>query len=420
MTADQNLDLPITARQPPSVDPGTPGSVLFLTPMWGRDGGVAAHVMESARALVGHGVDVHVFAARLKSSEHIPGVNLHHRPALLDTRASIQTRLGEPLSVRPEVTHVHQLDDLAIVEVLGTSSPVVISAHGYPGCTSGVYYFDPGHECTRAHGPGCIPNLLARGCAHTRHPKTLPSKYREVSRGLAVLRRADLVVSYSSAVDRHLAANGLARRAVIPYFPTLTPKLGAGHATRRRVVFAGRLVPSKGVDVLIRATAEVNAELVICGDGRQQNELRGLARHLGVEGRVCFKGWMDADGLADEFANASVVVLPSLWPEPFGIVGIEALAAGRPAIASATGGIVDWLEDGVSGLSVAPGDAGELAQALNELLGDPDRQRTMGMAGKERVAARFSPERHIATLMEAYRTARASWRSKRGEAGERA
>ena len=107
-------------------------------------------------------------------------------------------------------------------------------------------------------------------------------------------------------------------------------------------------------------------------------------------------GQLRADGssaeqLAREFANASVVVVPSLWPEPFGIVGIEALAAGRPVIASATGGIGDWLEDGVCGLCVPPGDAGALARALNELLADPERQDAMGAAGKADRRARFSP-----------------------------
>jgi glycosyltransferase involved in cell wall biosynthesis len=418
MSAAEDLDPSPTPTQGSHFKPETPGSVLFVTPLWGRDGGVAAHVRESAAALARDGVDVHVLAARFDSDEHVPGVNLYHRPELLNARASVATRLGEPPAAWPEVTHIHQLDDRAIVEALRLRAPLVISAHGYPGCTSGVYYFEPGHECTRAHGPGCIPNLMARGCAHTRHPKTLPLKYRGVSRGMAVLRRADLVVSYSSAVDRHLAANGLPRRAVVPYFPTLTPKLGAGHSDRRRIVFAGRLVPSKGVDVLIRATAEVDAELVICGDGRQQDELQSLAQRLGVASRIQFKGWMGAEELADELANASVLAVPSVWPEPFGIVGIEALAAGRPAIGSATGGIVDWLQDGVCGLQVAPGDADALALALGELLDDPDRQRTMGAAGRDVVAARFSAERHVATVMEAYRSARRTWRSERGAAAE--
>ncbi len=407
-----------TAGQPSSADGGTPSSVLFITPLWGRDGGVAAHVQESATALTRHGVEVHVLAARAESPDHAPGVNLHIRPELLDARAPVHARLGDALPLSPDVTHIHQLDDLEIVNAVRASAPVVMSAHGYPGCTSGVYYFAPGHECTRAHGPGCIPNLMARGCAHTRHPKTLPRKYMEVTRGIAIFRRADLVVSYSRAVDRHLAANGFARRAVVPYFPTLPAKLGSGHADRRRVVFAGRLVPSKGADVLIRAIADVDAELVVCGDGRQHDELRTLARSLGVESRVRFEGWMGAQELAQELADASVLAVPSVWPEPFGIVGIEALAAGRPAVASATGGIVDWLEDGVCGLSVKPADAAALARALGELLGDPERQRTMGMAGKELVAARFSAERHVDTLLAAYRSARSHWRAERGKTAQ--
>jgi len=402
-------------------DERAPASVLLVTPLWGRDGGVAAHVEQSAAALAREGLEVNVLAARVSStSGQPPGVKVHRRPELLDARAPVASRLGEAVAANCELAHVHQVDDLAIVEALRARAPVVISAHGFPGCTSGVYYFSPGHECSRAHGPGCIPNLLLKGCAHTRYPRTLPAKYMNVTRGLHVLRRADLVVSYSSAVDRHLAANGLARRAVIPYFPTTAVHRGSGHETRRRVVFAGRLVRPKGIDVLIEAAAEVDAEFVICGDGRREAKLRALARRLGVERRVRFAGWMDAEQLAEEFANASLVVVPSLWPEPFGIVGIEALAAGRPAVGSATGGIVDWLKDGVCGTTVPPGDARALARALAELLDDPERQRAMGAAGRELVARRFSAESHVASVLQAYRSALARWRSQRGQARQAA
>jgi glycosyltransferase involved in cell wall biosynthesis len=210
-------------------------------------------------------------------------------------------------------------------------------------------------------------------------------------------------------VDRHLAANGLQRRAIVPYFPTMPAKQGSGHETRRRVVFAGRMVRTKGVDVLVRAGAEVDAEFVICGEGRELPAMRELSSSLGIAERVRFAGWMDADGLAHELAEASLMVMPSLWPEPFGIVGIETFAAGRPAVASATGGIGDWLIDGTSGLAVPPGDVPALARALQDLLADPERQRRMGQAGKELVARRFTPEQHVARLREAYAAARDSW-----------
>ena len=196
---------------------------------------------------------------------------------------------------------------------------------------------------------------------------------------------------------------------MVPLFTTVTPAVGSGHEARRRVVFAGRVVAPKGVGVLIRAAAEVDAEFVICGDGWRLNEMRALARELGVEQRVSFKGWLDTDELARELAEASVVAMPSVWPEPFGLVGIEAFAAGRPVVASATGGIEDWLEDGVNGLSVEPGDAHALARALRELLDDPARQQAMGAAGQRMAAAKFCPERHVAALSEAYLSAREIW-----------
>lgn len=390
-------------------------SVLLVTPLWGRAGGVATHVKASATALAGRGIDVQVLTARVHSSEDVPGVTLHHQPQLLDRRIPLQARLGECMSARPAVIHIHQLDDLEMVKLMRESAPVAMSAHGYPGCTSGVHYFAPGHECTRAHGPGCIPNLIARGCAHTRYPKTLPLKYVNVTRGLAAFRQADLAVSYSSAVDRHLAANGLTRRAVVPCFPTMPVPAVPRAPARRRVVFAARLEHTKGLPVLIHAAREVDGEFVICGDGRQLEGMRRLAQHLGVADRVRFTGWLDPEDLAAELAGASVVVVPSLWPEPFGLVGIEALALGRPVIASATGGILDWLEDDV-GVGVTPGDAHELARALRELLSDPDRQRAMGTAGRRLVAERFSQERHLEALLDAYGAARSTWRTARARA----
>ena len=82
-------------------------------------------------------------------------------------------------------------------------------------------------------------------------------------------------------------------------------------------------------------------------------------------------------------------------------------------MASATGGVGDWLEHGVNGLAVPPGDAGALAQALDELLADPERQRLMGIAGRDTVNSSFSPETHLAALLESYERAAARWETAR-------
>lgn len=377
---------------------------------------MGAHVESSAAALARSGMEVFVLAARIESDEQIPGVTVFHSQDLYKTDRAIDARFGEALVLQPSVIHLNQLDEPEVVEHLRRSAPVLISAHGFLACTAGVHYFRPGQECQRAHGLGCVANLPR--CAHTRNPRGLPAAYRQATRALAALKLADLAVSYSSAVDRHLAINEVVRRRIVPYFPTVVPRVGSGHETRRRVVFAGRVVTPKGVGTLVRAARHVDAEFVVCGDGWQLPAMRKLARRIGVGDRVQFKGWLDPDELAQEFADASLVAVPSLWPEPFGIVGIEAFAAGRPVVASATGGIGDWLKDGVSGLAVQPGDAGALAHALNELLADPQRQQAMGEAGRRSVAASFTLEQHVAALSEAYASARSRWEGERGARAE--
>lgn len=386
-------------------------TVLLGTPLWGRDGGVAAHVQAGARLLVERGVRVAVLAARADPGADVPGATVHLSPRLFDRTASSGERLGDALACEPDAVHLHQLDDPDLVAALQRHAPVLVSAHGYTACASGVHHFRPGRECTRAHGPGCAVNLALRGCAHVHNPRPLPGAYRRAGRWLQALRSADLAISYSHAVDRHLATNGVMRRAIVPLFAT-TPATGErgrpAEQAARRVLFAGRIVKPKGLAVLIRAARELDAEFVVCGDGPDAAAMRRLARRLGVEQRFCFKGWLDAAALARELAAASAVAVPSLWPEPFGLVGIEALAAGVPVVASATGGMGEWLHDGVTGLSVPAGDAGALARALRTLLDDPGRRRAMGAAGRRLVAERFSPERHVAALGEAYERARAT------------
>jgi glycosyltransferase involved in cell wall biosynthesis len=386
-----------------------PDSVLMVLPRWVRDGGVAAHVSASAQALAERGVRVSIVVARVEDVAPPAGVTLLHSPRLFDRRAAPAERIGEALASEPAVVHLNQLGDPAIVRHLRERAPVVISAHGYLACTSGVHYFAPGQECLRAHGPGCVPNLLR--CAHTRKPRALPGGYATASRELAALHEADLAISYSSAVDRHLAINGVQRRRIVPYFPTVARAQRSVDERSRRVLFAGRIVPLKGLATLVRAMRELDGELVVCGDGRQLPAIQRLARRLGIEGRVRFRGWLEPGPLAQEFADCSLVAVPSLWPEPFGIVGIEGFAAGRPAVASATGGVGDWLQDGVSGLTVAAGDAAALAAALGELLGDPERAAAMGAAGKAHLQAHFTIEQHLATLSEAYAEAARAWSS---------
>ncbi len=149
------------------------------------------------------------------------------------------------------------------------------------------------------------------------------------------------------------------------------------------VLFAGRMTTLKGGDVLIRAAARASrllgrpVRLLMAGDGPQKDAWRSLAKSLRVE--LEMTGWIAHEDRARVYGRAVLVAVPSLWPEPFGLVGLDAAALGRPAIAFDVGGIREWLTDGVNGRLVEPA-AGEqgLASALASLLRQCRRARADG------------------------------------------
>jgi glycosyltransferase involved in cell wall biosynthesis len=165
------------------------------------------------------------------------------------------------------------------------------------------------------------------------------------------------------------------------------------------VLFVGRLVPQKGVDILLRSFAILrrripNANLVIAGDGDQDLYLRRLARYFGLPPRVAFVGWQTGDALVRLYQRIEAVAVPSRY-EPFGLVALEAMSCGRPVVASRSGGLAEIVEDGRTGYLVPPGDHLRLAQRLAWLLLNERVRRTLGGAARKR-ALRYE-WRHVAS-----------------------
>lgn len=153
-----------------------------------------------------------------------------------------------------------------------------------------------------------------------------------------------------------------------------------------RLVVAGRLEQTKGVQVLLAALPAVlaaypSARLTVCGTGAMLGQLRRQAEQLGVQAAVTFAGWCPPAELSTVLAGADVAVVPSIWPESFGLVALEALAAGCAVVASDGGGLPDLVRHEQTGLLVAPGDPVALAAAVNRLLGDVALRGRLARAG---------------------------------------
>ncbi|MFC1703141.1 glycosyltransferase family 4 protein, partial [Patescibacteria group bacterium] len=179
----------------------------------------------------------------------------------------------------------------------------------------------------------------------------------------------------------------------IPHFidtSSWTPAFGAGNYA----LYVGRLSSEKGVDTLIRAAAQVpDVPVRIVGTGPEEEKLHALVEELGAT-NVQFAGFKDGDSLRAEYAGARFVVVPSVWYEVFGLIVLEAYAAGKPVIVSQMGGLPELVIEKETGVFTSAGKPGELAERMHDLWTHPDMCVAMGEAAREYVELDYSPERY--------------------------
>lgn len=170
------------------------------------------------------------------------------------------------------------------------------------------------------------------------------------------------------------------------------------------LLFVGRLRYYKGVDWLIRALSQIPARLIVAGTGPMEAAWRELAGQIGVADRIAWLGEVPDADLPALYHQADLFVLPASLPaEAFGLVQVEAMAAGLPVISTELGTGTSYVnQDGITGLVVPPQDAGALAAAINSLLADPSRRAAMATAARQRAAAEFDLDVMVARVLEVY------------------
>lgn len=382
-----------------------------------RVGGVEEHVLHVARALARRGHDVAVWTVD-QGDKGVPrdvdGIPVRSLPCPLPARsasAAAQFLASSPAALarwvraaredRPEVLHVHCFGPNGVwaTEFARASGrSLVVSSHG-----------ETFMDATGAYADSALLRTSLR----------------------RALRRADAVTACSAFTAAHLSAHyGLApggARVVPNGIDDAEPGGPApSWLPARYVLGVGRLVATKGFDLLIRAFARVDAEdgaaagaaagvdLVIGGDGPERAALRDLADGLGIGARVHLPGRLTRPEVVTVMAGAQALVVPSRV-EAFGITVLEGWRAGVPVIATSVGGPPEFLTDGATGLLVDPSDGPALADAIRRVLADPDLGRRLGAAGRDAVGA-FTWEAVAESYEEVYRALPARGR---GGAGRR-
>lgn len=318
-------------------------------------------------------------------------------------RAAMAERLRRE---RPDVVHVHNTFPLVSASVLdacrAAAVPVVATLHNYTQvCPSGTLYRD-GAICTACVGRLPLP-ALRHGCYRGSTVATVPLAVSLMANQRRWWSAVSRFLCISEAQRRTLVANGMPAELLgVKYnFVEDTPLRRTG--TGEHLLYLGRLTEEKGVRLLmaawdrIAATGGLGVPLVVAGAGPLADEVTAWAR-----GRVDvrFAGLQDKAASRALIARSVAVVVPSRWLETFGLVVVEAMAAGVPAVVAGHSSLAELVSDGVTGLTHTPGDAASLATALGRIVRAPS---SLGLAARERYEREFTRSVGLANLLASYR-----------------
>ena len=284
--------------------------------------------------------------------------------------------------------------------------PAVLFCHDHRWwCPSGSrYHLRPERACAiRASGLACGVRYHALHCGSLR-PAAVFHGFRRAEAGRRALADATLVLTASTYMRdeaiRHGASVERTYSVPLPVAATVAASVPPGAPV---VLFASRLTPEKGPALLLEAFAQMRepARLVMAGTGISASAIASAVARHPRRTDIELTGALDPDAVRSRMRAATVVVVPSVWPEPFGLVGLEALAEGRPVVACASGGIADWARPELGGITVPPGRADLLAAALDRVLREPAVGQRALASGPGWVAAHHAPAVHLEHLRSA-------------------
>lgn len=406
-----------------------PQRVVHVTRYGSIRGGAETYLSALTQGLRHRGIDVSLICALDPDPANPEVVAL---PGLLTgDRAGLEAALRER---SPDLVHVHLPEQPWILEVATQIAPTILAVQDHRlDCPTGTrYHTNFGKVCEVTPGLKCLAYNVTHHCGSLRANLTL-QPYREwkAARDAVRASRVELQVFSEHMADQ--VASVIGRRPFVTPYPApprgvmpeapaavvhddlLAPIVTAAPATDARtraeldrrpvLVVIGRLNREKGFRTLLELIGMVRpaVHLVIIGDGHDRAHLEKQASHATGGHRITFTGWLDAND-RDRWINRAVAVLvPSMWPEPFGIVGLEAMSAGKPVVAFRVGGIPAWLTHEETGLLVAPGDHVGFANAVSALLADRALAERLGARGRVVAAERFGLQMHLDDLLGHYR-----------------
>lgn len=314
-----------------------------------------------------------------------------------------------------DLANIHNLFEKEIVNLLIEILPVIKSVHSPVMVCPGRDKFWRFSErpCTIKYGLHCFYHIYTEGCSN-RHPKRVKTAWDyvqfEVNEAASLYKKIIVMSDYMR--DGLLECNVSESKILVnPYFtPLVNEEVVNSNQETKRLLFIGRLVSSKGPHIMISALSEIlknNTDIFldIIGDGLMMEELTTQVKSLGLQSQIIFHGWKNHDEIDTMIRKSYVVLFPSVYPEAFGIVGIEAMMRSKPVVAFNVGGVSTWLKDGETGFLVENKDVESFAKRVQLILNDYETYNRMAIQARINVLKDFIPEVHIKKLIEEYKMA---------------
>ncbi len=384
---------------------------------WSVHGGGERYVADLCDAMARRGHQASVAVSRSGCASE-SGEDLEVRPVdpSFGLRSGLRMRKrveGIVEDWAPDLVHLHDTNCFLsplVVERIRRKRPVIQTLHAaFCFCPVGRKILPDGSICPYPAGRRC----LLEGCL----------RRGDLSYGLLVMwwartaRDLDAVVVPSRSMRDEAVRNGVppGKIEVIHPFTRKNPDDEYRSPEERTILFVGRTDPLKGMPQFLDALSLIRHgdwKAYVVGGGDRGSGGEGRTTGPGIVHKVTFLGNLPCSELDSWYRRASIVVFPSMSPESFGLVGIEAMSFGRPVVSFDVGGPREWLEDRETGYLVERGDRGALASALERLLDDGGLASRMGKAAMRRVRESFREEAHMSRLLELYgRVSGKTWKS---------
>ncbi len=314
----------------------------------------------------------------------------------------------ELLRWQPNVVHVHNLYPLFSPSVLHAcrelNIPVVMTVHNY-GLTCPVgTHFQSGAHCLRCVG-GREYHCVLKNCKQDLIRSASYAFRSTVARVTGQFQTGvTLFLAISDFVKQQMVQAGFSANQIIVLNNAVPIPEEPGTGDSGYVAFFGRMAAEKGLDTLLdSAVALPECRFVFVGDGPERARCASIAPP-----NCSFLGHQSRTAVEEVYQQARLVVVPSLWCEPFGLTAIEAMSYGKPVIVARSGALPGLVEENITGLAFEPGDAAALTISIRKLWSDVELCQGMGRAGREEVKKRYSLSNYSDKLIACYEQAMGS------------